>query len=182
MPISKNSSIATKSLASTHPSTSPTIPPTHGERANGRMHKRSRSGMRSALFLFLFARAVPKLATLNYANSIGCFTCRLRRKKCDENHPACSACLNLNVRCEYKRPVWWANAEQRRAQKERIKNKIKQTKMLERNGNNYSGLCWLNSKLLDMRINLLHFRTTQSPSQYVCNIANFTCSRIQSLL
>ena len=71
---------------------------------------------------------------------IGCFTCRLRRKKCDEAHPACGACINLNVRCEYKRPVWWANAEQRRAQKERIKNKIKHTKTIERsNSNNHAG-------------------------------------------
>lgn len=65
---------------------------------------------------------------------IGCFTCRLRRKKCDEKHPSCGACVNLCVKCEYKRPIWWGNAEQRRIQKERIKNKIKQTKMHERNG------------------------------------------------
>lgn len=63
----------------------------------------------------------------------GCFTCRLRRKKCDEGHPACGACINLSVRCEYKRPAWWGSPEQRRIQKERIKNKIKQTKTLERN-------------------------------------------------
>ncbi|KAL4908906.1 hypothetical protein BDW74DRAFT_145536 [Aspergillus multicolor] len=64
----------------------------------------------------------------------GCFTCRLRRKKCDEKHPSCGACSNLCVKCEYKRPIWWGNAEQRKMQKERIKNKIKQTKMNERNG------------------------------------------------
>ncbi|KAL3476965.1 fungal-specific transcription factor domain-containing protein [Aspergillus californicus] len=64
----------------------------------------------------------------------GCFTCRLRRKKCDEKHPSCGACSNLSVKCEYKRPIWWGNPEQRKAQKERIKNKIKQTKMNERNG------------------------------------------------
>ncbi|KAE8149009.1 fungal-specific transcription factor domain-containing protein [Aspergillus avenaceus] len=64
----------------------------------------------------------------------GCFTCRLRRKKCDEQHPSCGACINLCVKCEYTRPVWWGNPEQRRIQKERIKHKIKQTKMNERNG------------------------------------------------
>lgn len=36
--------------------------------------------------------------------------------------------------CDYKRPIWWGNPEQRRLQKEHIKNKIKQTKMNERNG------------------------------------------------
>ncbi|KAJ5954734.1 C6 sexual development transcription factor NosA [Penicillium viridicatum] len=112
MPTSKKSSASgTKPLASARTSMPPqSTPPTnhtHGERASGRLHKRSRSG---------------------------CYTCRLRRKKCDENHPACTACVNLNVRCEYKRPIWWGNAEQRRAQKERIKNRIKETKMLERNG------------------------------------------------
>ncbi|KAJ5834687.1 hypothetical protein N7447_000713 [Penicillium robsamsonii] len=73
----------------------------------GRLHKRSRSG---------------------------CFTCRLRRKKCDEGHPSCSACTNLCLKCEYKRPSWWGSADQRRNQKERIKIKIKQTKMMERRG------------------------------------------------
>ncbi|KAI3111570.1 transcriptional regulator family: Fungal Specific TF [Penicillium roqueforti] len=110
MPISKNSSAsasATRPLASADMSLTPCTPHTHGDRANGRLHKRSRSG---------------------------CFTCRLRRKKCDEKHPACSACVSLNVRCEYKLPVWWANAEKRRAHRERIKNRIKETKTLERNG------------------------------------------------
>lgn len=71
---------------------------------------------------------------MNQKKKIGCFTCRLRRKKCDEGHPSCGACNNLCVKCEYKRPVWWGNVEQRKIQKERIKNKIKQTKMTERSG------------------------------------------------
>ncbi|KAH1800645.1 hypothetical protein KXX35_004063, partial [Aspergillus fumigatus] len=65
----------------------------------------------------------------------GCYTCRLRRKKCDESHPACKNCTNLCVRCEYKRPDWWASAEQRRVQKERIKARIRQTKVLEKQNN-----------------------------------------------
>ncbi|EPS30502.1 hypothetical protein PDE_05453 [Penicillium oxalicum 114-2] len=83
------------------------------EKSGSKMHKRSRSG---------------------------CFTCRLRRKKCDEGHPSCKACINLSVKCEYKRPMWWGNPEQRRIQKERIKNKIKQTKSLERSGARQDGL------------------------------------------
>ncbi|KAJ5480661.1 hypothetical protein N7539_006555 [Penicillium diatomitis] len=83
------------------------------EKSGSKMHKRSRSG---------------------------CFTCRLRRKKCDEGHPSCKACTNLSVKCEYKRPMWWGNPEQRRIQKERIKNKIKQTKSLERSGTRPDGL------------------------------------------
>jgi len=34
--------------------------------------------------------------------------------------------------CEYKRPTWWANNEQRKAQKERIKDIIKATKTIDK--------------------------------------------------
>ncbi|CAK3851778.1 related to Transcriptional regulatory pro1 [Lecanosticta acicola] len=59
----------------------------------------------------------------------GCFTCRLRRKKCEEGKPACKACKHLGLRCDYKRPMWWSNGEQRRAQKDLIKNIIKRTQV-----------------------------------------------------
>ncbi|CAG7922609.1 unnamed protein product [Penicillium olsonii] len=73
----------------------------------GKLHKRSRSG---------------------------CYTCRLRRKKCDEGHPSCSACTNLCLTCDYKRPRWWSNPDERRNKKEQIKTMIKHTKMRERRG------------------------------------------------
>ncbi|CAI7582065.1 unnamed protein product [Penicillium glandicola] len=104
MPISKTSGVA---LTNRMDTPSAEMPLNGQMDKSGRLHKRSRSG---------------------------CFTCRLRRKKCDEGHPACKACANLCIKCEYKRPVWWSNAEQRRQQKERIKIKIKQTKSLERSG------------------------------------------------
>ena len=62
----------------------------------------------------------------------GCFTCRLRRKKCDEGKPYCKACKHLGLKCEYKRPLWWSNNEQRKNQKETIKNIIKRTKISEK--------------------------------------------------
>ncbi|KAJ5701706.1 C6 finger domain transcription factor nosA [Penicillium malachiteum] len=97
-----------KAGPSSQPYQTPTPPSSSaGEKTNGKTHKRSRSG---------------------------CFTCRLRRKKCDEAHPACGACINLNVKCEYKRPMWWGNNDSRKIHKERIKNKIKQTKTIERGG------------------------------------------------
>ncbi|KAL1964642.1 hypothetical protein VTN77DRAFT_6816 [Rasamsonia byssochlamydoides] len=76
----------------------------------------------------------PALSRLHKRSRMGCYTCRLRRKKCDEAQPACRACTNLCIKCEYKRPIWWSNSEQRKIQKERVKNKIKQTKLNERNG------------------------------------------------
>ncbi|KAI5358900.1 putative zn(2)-C6 fungal-type DNA-binding domain, fungal transcription factor [Septoria linicola] len=62
----------------------------------------------------------------------GCFTCRLRRKKCEEGKPACKACTHLGLRCDYKRPMWWSNSEQRKQQKEHIKNAIKRTQMTKK--------------------------------------------------
>ncbi|CZT47271.1 probable Transcriptional regulatory protein pro1 [Rhynchosporium secalis] len=62
----------------------------------------------------------------------GCYTCRLRRKKCDEGSPACTACKHLGLRCEYKRPMWWSNNDQRRMQKENIKMIIKRKKLTEK--------------------------------------------------
>lgn len=63
---------------------------------------------------------------------LGCFTCRLRRKKCDEGKPQCRACKHLGLKCEYKRPMWWSNNEQRKNQKEHIKTIIKRTKLSEK--------------------------------------------------
>ncbi|KAB8302714.1 hypothetical protein EYC80_006071 [Monilinia laxa] len=62
----------------------------------------------------------------------GCYTCRLRRKKCDEGAISCSACKHLGLRCEYKRPGWWGNNESRRQQKEVIKTIIKRKKLTEK--------------------------------------------------
>ncbi|GAQ03438.1 transcriptional regulatory protein pro1 [Aspergillus lentulus] len=64
----------------------------------------------------------------------GCYTCRLRRKKCDEERPACTACTKLGLKCDYKPPQWWVSAETRRMQKERIKDRIRQTKVMEKHG------------------------------------------------
>lgn len=79
------------------------------------------------------ANAAKQAATKMHRRSrTGCFTCRLRRKKCDEGKSSCRACKHLGLKCEYKRPMWWSNNEQRRAQKEIIKNIIKRTKLNEK--------------------------------------------------
>lgn len=43
----------------------------------------------------------------------GCWTCRLRRKKCDENKPACSNCTSRNLECYGydQKPVWMLGKE-----------------------------------------------------------------------
>jgi hypothetical protein len=62
----------------------------------------------------------------------GCYTCRLRRKKCDEGNPLCTACKHLGLQCEYKRPMWWSNTDARRKHKEDIKMIIKRKKLSEK--------------------------------------------------
>ncbi|KAL8952397.1 MAG: hypothetical protein Q9222_001674 [Ikaeria aurantiellina] len=80
------------------------------------------------------AKASPQKATakMHRRSRSGCFTCRLRRKKCDEGKIQCKACKHLGLKCEYKRPMWWSNNEQRKQQKETIKNIIKRTKLSEK--------------------------------------------------
>ncbi|EEP77374.1 predicted protein [Uncinocarpus reesii 1704] len=75
---------------------------------------------------------IKKGERLHKRSRSGCFTCRLRRKKCDESKPVCKACRNLKLKCEYKRPMWWANNDQRKSHKELIKELIKNTKLNER--------------------------------------------------
>ncbi|KAL8419630.1 hypothetical protein RB594_002714 [Gaeumannomyces avenae] len=62
----------------------------------------------------------------------GCYTCRLRRKKCDEGQPMCTACKHLGLSCEYKRPMWWSNNDARRRHKDDIKMIIKKKKLSEK--------------------------------------------------
>ncbi|KAK3394679.1 fungal-specific transcription factor domain-containing protein [Podospora didyma] len=62
----------------------------------------------------------------------GCYTCRLRRKKCDEGTPMCTACKHLGLQCEYKRPMWWSNNDARRQHKDDIKMIIKRKKLSEK--------------------------------------------------
>lgn len=76
--------------------------------------------------------AKPAATKMHRRSRSGCFTCRLRRKKCDEGKGQCKACKHLGLKCEYKRPMWWSNNEQRKQQKENIKNKIKRTKLSEK--------------------------------------------------
>lgn len=91
---------------------------------SSKMHRRSRSGKAS--------RDRHHLAWPAADLGPGCFTCRLRRKKCDEGKTKCKACRHLGLDCEYKRPHWWSNSDTRRKHKEHIKTLIKRTKTTEK--------------------------------------------------
>jgi hypothetical protein len=59
----------------------------------------------------------------------GCWTCRLRRKKCDEKHPFCSTCESLTITCYGygSRPDWMDNGEKEKAMANSIKQIVKKT-------------------------------------------------------
>lgn len=59
----------------------------------------------------------------------GCWTCRLRKKKCDEGHPRCSTCESLSITCHGygSKPDWMDGGEAERAVANGIKEVVKHT-------------------------------------------------------
>lgn len=98
---------------------------------------------------------------------VGCYTCRLRRKKCDEVNPSCSACKNLGLDCEYKRPIWWGDNEYRRRHKDDIKVIIKQKKLTEKGHRAIA-----TAPVCDLPSEILHSTPTSA-----CQSKNHTHSR-----
>ena len=68
-----------------------------------------------------------------YANagrsSNGCWTCRLRHKKCDENHPVCDTCATLHITCHYdqNKPEWMDGGARQGDMAELIKREVKES-------------------------------------------------------
>lgn len=55
----------------------------------------------------------------------GCWTCRLRKKKCDEQRPGCSRCASVDIQCHYgPRPEWITNTALGKAELARIKVRV----------------------------------------------------------
>ncbi|KAI0423394.1 fungal-specific transcription factor domain-containing protein [Xylaria sp. FL1042] len=63
-----------------------------------------------------------------YRSSNGCWTCRLRRKKCDEQHPVCDGCGALNLTCYYghERPAWMDGGVRQEEMAELLRRKVKE--------------------------------------------------------
>jgi C6 transcription factor Pro1 len=59
----------------------------------------------------------------------GCWTCRLRKKKCDERRPHCSTCEALSITCYGfgPKPDWMNNGEKKRAVANSLKEIVKHT-------------------------------------------------------
>ncbi|KAF1845719.1 uncharacterized protein K460DRAFT_405959 [Cucurbitaria berberidis CBS 394.84] len=62
-------------------------------------------------------------------NKQGCWTCRLRKKKCDECRPQCSNCQNLLITCYGfgPKPDWMDNGEKEKAVANSLKQIVKHT-------------------------------------------------------
>lgn len=60
-------------------------------------------------------------------SSDGCWTCRLRRKKCDETRPVCVACSGLELDCLYSdaKPDWMDGAERQKEKADWLKLEVK---------------------------------------------------------
>ncbi|EHK48414.1 hypothetical protein TRIATDRAFT_54121 [Trichoderma atroviride IMI 206040] len=57
----------------------------------------------------------------------GCWTCRLRRKKCDETRPECANCSDLQITCHYgRKPKWLDGGKKQEAMTAQIKSQIKE--------------------------------------------------------
>lgn len=59
----------------------------------------------------------------------GCWTCRLRRKKCDERRDVCLICESLSITCYGygSKPEWMDGGERERAMANSIKQIVKHT-------------------------------------------------------
>ena len=73
----------------------------------------------------------------------GCWTCRVRKKKCDENYPICSNCSFRDMKCYGygARPEWMDGGERERMVvddlKQEVKKNLKERKALARTGSSH---------------------------------------------
>ncbi|KAK3989997.1 transcriptional regulatory protein pro1 [Cladorrhinum sp. PSN332] len=73
---------------------------------------------------------------------VGCWTCRLRRKKCDEGRPLCNGCAALDIDCIYSetKPEWMDGGEKQREKGEWLKREVKRRANLRRERRHMQGL------------------------------------------
>ena len=96
-----------------------------------------------AFVYFFSVRSVPKTpsprpysATLGTLTAMatetrshhGCWSCRLRKKKCDERHPICTECMCVGLECHGfgEKPEWMDRGARQKAQAAKMKQKVAQ--------------------------------------------------------
>lgn len=57
----------------------------------------------------------------------GCWTCRVRRKKCDEVYPVCHSCATLHITCHYndEKPEWMDGGAKQEEMAKQLKRQVK---------------------------------------------------------
>ncbi|KAI8300085.1 Pestheic acid cluster transcriptional regulator 3 [Colletotrichum sp. SAR11_59] len=83
-------------------------------------HMSSLTGLRSR-----FKNSMSSSAKIR--SSEGCWTCRLRRKKCDEARPVCEGCAQLEITCHYSetKPDWMDGGERQKEMADHLKKQVK---------------------------------------------------------
>ncbi|KAI1750638.1 fungal-specific transcription factor domain-containing protein [Xylaria castorea] len=66
----------------------------------------------------------------------GCWTCRLRRKKCDERRPVCETCASLHITCHFgqEKPEWMDGGARQEQTAARFKQEVKDNAHRRREG------------------------------------------------
>lgn len=61
-------------------------------------------------------------------SKVGCWTCRVRKKKCDETHPECDSCTSLKIQCYgyASRPTWMDGGEEEKKVVSRFRDQVKE--------------------------------------------------------
>ncbi|KAK9385095.1 hypothetical protein V1515DRAFT_296557 [Lipomyces mesembrius] len=74
----------------------------------------------------MFALGHRRRASVSRSRT-GCWTCRLRRKKCSEEKPSCAACLRLKLTCDGygERPDFMKTAEAMNRKRDEIRRSIR---------------------------------------------------------
>ncbi|EHK21429.1 uncharacterized protein TRIVIDRAFT_152535 [Trichoderma virens Gv29-8] len=79
---------------------------------------------------------LPAKVPVRSRSKRGCWTCRIRHRKCDEGHPFCKECDNRNIHCHGygPRPEWLDDANQVQAELSLVKKAVKQSSRLANKG------------------------------------------------
>lgn len=72
--------------------------------------------------------AAPSVAGYSQKPPTGCWTCKVRRKKCDGAATVCNACMLLQITCYHDpaKPVWMDSGARQEQIAEYFKNKVKE--------------------------------------------------------
>ncbi|CAG8952941.1 hypothetical protein HYFRA_00007656 [Hymenoscyphus fraxineus] len=76
----------------------------------------------------------------DFRSQKGCWTCRVRKRKCDEKFPICSTCRALKIECHGygAQPEWMDRGAKQRAQALKIKQMVAEVRSQRRKNQNLS--------------------------------------------